>query len=576
MMEIMFGILASVIQLAIVVGIIVLIVRLATKREKATSEGAGVLIRRFFQYTVMLGMLVLAAIGLAGLIDAAAATAAQVTQDSTALARSIAFVVVGLPVYVGLTIYTARRLRDDPREQQSLGWASYLTVALFGSLIAAMSLLTAFLGELLDEREIDRTLLINTVIWGAVWAGHWWAAQREGVAQRMQIHLLLGSTAGLVAAVSGAGAGLAAVLEQIYDSLFVVSVIDAGIEAIVGPLIILVVGVSVWWWYWFRHARHSGRTTWWLAYVLLLGIFGGVVAVVSGAGFMLFGVLQWILGDPSSTSAATHFGFLPGALAAVAVGGATWAYHGIVLGDRAQRERTEVDRVYDYLLSGAGLLVAAGGLVTLVTVALDAVGGREIASSASGNAIAAAITLLVIGVPLWWRYWSTIRRHRETNPQGELRSFTRRIYLFLLFGAAGIVAVINLIILVFIVFEDILDGTLSSTTISSAAVPIALLLTAGALAWYHFAVFREDRTAAPDEERPTLREVILVCTDGEQLAEAINAHSGATVRLLRAVAAPTAAGTVDDVLEALRTEKHRRVVVVAGRDHGYDLMPIEG
>lgn len=576
MMEIMFGILGSMIQLAIVVGIIVLIVKLVAKREKATSEGAGVFIRRFFQYVAMLGMLVLAGFGLAGLVDAAAATAAQVTQDSTAVARSIAFVVVGLPVYVGLVIYTARRLRDGPREQQSLGWAFYLTIALFGSLVAAMSLLTAFLGELLEERDIDRTLLINAVIWGAIWAGHWWVAQRKGVARRMQIYLLLGAAAGLAAVAAGAGAGLAAVMQQIYDSLFVASVIDPGIEAIVGPLIIVVVGVPVWWWYWFRHARHSGRTPWWSAYVLLLGILGGVVAAVSGTGFMVFGVLQWILGDPSSTSAAAHFGFLPGALGAVAVGGASWAYHGIVLGDRAQRERTEVDRVYDYLLSAAGLLVAASGLVTLVTVALDAVGGREIASSASGNAIAAAITLLVIGVPLWWRYWSTIRRHRQTNPQSELRSVTRRIYLFLLFGATGIVAVINLIILVFIVVEDILDGTFGSTTISSAAVPIAVLLTTGALAWYHFAVLREDRAAVPDEERPTLREVILVCTDGEQLAEAINTHTGATVRLLRAVAGPRSAGTVDDVIEALRTEKHQRVVVVAERDHGYDVMPIEG
>lgn len=576
MMEIVFQILGSVIQLAIVVGIIVLIVRLVAKRDGVTSEGAGVFIRRFFQYMVMLGMLLLAGIGLVGLIDAAAAAAAQVTQDSAAVARAIAFVVVGLPVYVGLAIYTARRLRDDPREQQSLGWAFYLTIVLFGSLVAAMSLITALLGDLLDEREIDRTVLINAVIWAAVWAGHWWVAQRKGVPQRMQIHLLVGSAAGLVAVVSGAGAGLAAVLQQIYDSLFVSSVIDAGIEAILRPLIVLVVGGPVWWWYWFRHAHHSGRTPWWLAYVLLLGILGGVVAVVTGAGFMLFGVLQWTFGDPSATSAAAHFGFLPGALGAVAVGGASWAYHRIVLGDRAQRERTELDRVYDYLLSGAGLLVAAAGLVTLVTVALDAVGGREIASSASGNAIAAAITLLVIGGPLWWRYWSTIRRHRETNPQGELRSVTRRIYLFLLFGATGIVAVINLIILVFILFEDILDGTFGSTTISSAAVPIALLLTVSAIAWYHFAVFREDRTAAPDEERPALWEVILVCTDGEQLAAAINAHTGASVRSLRVVAGPTAAGTIDDLLEVLRTEKHQRVVVVAGRDDGYVVMPIEG
>ncbi len=573
-MEIAFGILGSVIQLAIIVGIVVFIVRLVGKRDKATSEGAGVVIRRFFQYTVMLGMLVLGALGLAGVVDAAAGAAAQVTQDTTAVARSIAFVVVGLPVYVGLAIYTARRLSEDPREQQSLGWAFYLTIALVGSLIAAMSLLTAFLGELLDERAIDRTLLINAVIWVGIWAGHWQVGQRKGVAQRMRFHLLLGSAAGLVAAASGAGATLAALLQQVYDALFEITVVEAGIEEIVQPLIVLAVGAPVWWWYWFRHARASGRTPWWLAYVILLGVLGGVVAVITGAGIMLFGVLEWMLGDPSATSAAVHFDFFPGALATAAVGSASWAYHRIILGARAPEERTEVDRLYDYLLSGAGLLVAAGGLATLVTVALDALGEREIARSASGDAVAAAITLLVIGVPLWWRHWSTIHRHRATDPEGELRSVTRRIYLFLLFGATAIVAVVNLIVLLFIVFEDILDGTLGATTLSSGAVPIALLLTAGALAWYHFAVFRWDRAAAPERERPALREVILVSADGEQLAEAIHARTGATVRPLRVVAAPTPAGSADDVLEALRTEKHRRVVVVGDGDGGFDVMPL--
>ena len=575
-MNIMFGILGSLIQLAIFVGVIVLIVRLVGKREKATGEGAAVAIRRFFHYMVMLVMLVLAGIGLAGLVDAAAATSASVTQDSTTVARSIALVVVGLPVFSGLAIYTARRLRHDSHEQQSLAWASYLTIALLGSLIAAMSLVIALLGELLDAQEIDRTLLINAVIWAAVWGGHSWVAQRKGLQERMQISVLLGSAVGLVAAVSGAGAGLAAILQEIYDDVFGVSVISGDAGEIVLPLIILGVGIPVWWWHWLHRARRGARTPWWLAYVLLLGILGGVVAVVSGAGVVLFGVLQWIFGDASSVSAATHFDFIPGALGAVAVGGAIWAYHGIVLGDREQRDRTEIDRVYDYLLSGAGLLVAAGGLATLVAVALDAVEGREITSSSSGDVAAVATTLLAVGAPLWWRYWSNIRRERETDPQGELRSVTRRIYLFLLFGITGIVAVVDLIILVFIVFEDLLDGTLGSSTISSAAVPIALLVTAGALAWYHFAVFREDRDAAPDEERSALREVILVCTDGDHLAETINARTGAAVRLLRVVGARTAAGTFEDVLAALGTEQRQRVVVVASGDDRYAVMPIEG
>ena len=107
-------------------------------------------------------------------------------------------------------------------------------------------------------------------------------------------------------------------------------------------------------------------------------------------------------------------------------------------------------------------------------------------------------------------------------------------------------------------------------------MPIALLLTAGTLAWYHLTVYREDRAVVPDEKRPVLREVILVCADGGELAEAISTRTGASVRPLRVVAAGTFASGIDDVLAALEAENHQRVVVVAGPDQRFDLMPMEG
>jgi hypothetical protein len=212
-----------------------------------------------------------------------------------------------------------------------------------------------------------------------------------------------------------------------------------------------------------------------------------------------------LLGDVSS-SAATHFDLLPAAVAALLVGGGIWAYHAHVLGEREGRPRGEVDRVYDYLLSAAGLIVAASGLTTLIAVALVGISGAGSTATDSGDAIATALTLLLIGVPLWWWYWSTIQRHRRTDPSGELHSIPRRIYILGLFGVAAIVGVVSLIVIVFIVVEDALDGTFGADTLESAAIAIALLTTAGALAWYHLAVFREDREEElpdePTEDKP--------------------------------------------------------------------------
>lgn len=549
MIVVLVGILASLIQLAIVGGIVLLIIRLVSGRDKVSSEGIGILIRRFFVYSIMLVMLVLVGIGVAGLVQAAWPGFDQLTDSSSQTAISIAFVVVGLPVYSGLALYTRRRLSEDPREQRSMGWAFYLTVALIGSLLTSMSLIGAVLSNLANDGEIDRTLLIHAVTWTAIWTGHWWASQRWKPERNTQFHILLGSVVGLIWAFTGTFATIAAVLSTVYDDLFLISIIDGGITDLLVPVTVVLVGGPVWWWYWFRHARRGPRTPWWLAHVLLLGVLGGAVTVIAGTGVMVFGVLDWVLGDPAS-SAAAHFTFLPGAITGVVVGGATWAYHAAVLGSRDQRDHSEVGRVYAYLLAGAGLVVAASGVTTLIATAIKAVSGVTIVTSGGGSTLAAAITLIVIGTPLWWRYWSTIQRFKTADPAGELRSITRRIYIVVLFGVAGIVAVISLIVLVFLVFEDILDGNFGSGTLDSAAVSVALLLTAGALAWYHFAVFREDRTdfvPEPDDS-PVVPHAPRVRTVSH--------------------------GFLEETLEAFAGEGHDRTSVLWSKD-GFEVEPFD-
>ncbi len=573
------NILGPLMQLVIVVGIVVLIVRLVSKRgeSRAEGEGTGTSLRRFFVCAIMLVTLLLAGLGVAGLIEAALTSSESAARDTASIARNIAFVVVALPVFVGLAFYTRRRLTDDPAERRSLGWAFYLTVALVGSLIAAMSLVTGFFVELLAEGDINVALAASAVVWTAVWAGHWWVAQHHGSAERLHVHLLLGSAAGLVAVAIGAGGALGVALSELYDQLFVESVVDSGVDAIVGSLIVFAVGLGVWLWYWFGHALQLPRSGFWLGYVLLLGVLGSAITVISGMGTMLFAAFEWFVADTGDASAATHFDVVPPALAAIAVGGAGWAYHRFVLGDRAARKRTEVDRVYDYLLSGAGLVVAAGGIATLIAVGIDALGAQELASTNdAGIAVASAFTLLLIGVPLWGRYWSIIRRHRGSDEEVELASPTRRIYLYVLFGLSGIVALIDLIVLVYMVLEDLLDGAVGAATLSKIAIPVALLLTTGALAWYHFLVFREDRAeaSAPSAVRSALREVIFVSSDGHGLREALAASTDTRVSTMHSDGDPIHIDSMDQVLEALQHETHAQVVVLETEEHGYEVIPL--
>ena len=75
-MEAAISIVASLVQLAIFVGLIVFVVKLITKKGSSSAEGSGVSIRRFFQYSIMLVMLGVAAFGIIGIIDAVASAGA--------------------------------------------------------------------------------------------------------------------------------------------------------------------------------------------------------------------------------------------------------------------------------------------------------------------------------------------------------------------------------------------------------------------------------------------------------------------------------------------------------------------
>jgi len=106
------------------------------------------------------------------------------------------------------------------------------------------------------------------------------------------------------------------------------------------------------------------------------------------------------------------------------------------------------------------------------------------------------------------------------------------------------------------------------------AVPISLLASTGAVAWYHFTVVRHDRDEVPEVAGPTVREVILVAADGKELADAI-AKAGIRVRTFPAAAPAEEAASIDEVLAVLSGETHETVMVVErAEDGGFEVIPL--
>ena len=553
--------------LVFTVGPIVLViwaVRHAGRRQGPwVSDGRSV--RRFFQYVLLYGLMVVAATGLADLAGLIFDEPLLAGDDRSVLARALTFSIFGVPMFAAAAAWTRRRHRADPDEASSLGWAAYLTIAPLTALLVAMSALHDVVSTGMEGDGFDGRAFVTFVVWTALWVGHWLVSQRLLAPSRRQVHLLLGSLTGLVTSVTG--------LVQLLGAATATLLLDgSGALAGSGPgplaagVATVVIGVPVWVFYWFRGLSGASRTPLWLAYVLPAGVGGSLVLAVVGASLTLYQVLVWLVGDPEWTAAADHFRGAPTAVACVVVGTVSWWYHRQVLAGSASG-RTEVTRVYEYLMAGVALLAAAVGVaMVLMAVVESLVPAAAVEVRASPvNSLLAGVTLLVVGGPLWWLYWSRIGRQVGADAPVELASPTRRIYLFALFGVGGVAAVVAILAAAFIGIQGALQDGFDAEVLRDMRVPLGILVTTGAISGYHWAVYRQDRLRAPAVVAPhEPRYVLLIGAPDGQARTEIARRTGAQVDLWPRADGVAAPWVVDDVVEAIAGSHAEALTVIAG------------
>ena len=554
---------AGLLFLVLIVVLVVLVVRrLGTHGAGSSTEGHSV--RRVFQYLLLYGLFVVVGIGLAGLLGRALERDVLVTGDEAGLARELAFLVVGAPLYVGVALWSRRRFAADPDESRSLGWAFYVTAASLTALVTAMTGLGATLAWAVGLERYSGFALAQVLVWGGAWTAHWWVDRRTTPPANTQVHHFAGSLVGLVTAAVGLGLLLAGSLRILFGlggDAFVAGDTDqlrAGVAT-------LLVGAPVWFVYWVRTASHRHQDVLWAPYVLLAGVAGGMITAVVSASTLLHSTLVWLVGEPGTASASVHFDAAPAQIAAALVGTVVWWYHQAVLRSAAAAGvRTEVRRVYEYVLAGIGLLAAAGGLIMIVAALFEALAGSAMIGGDAVNALLAAVTLLAVGGPVWWVYWHGAQGAAHADPGEELRSPTRRVYLLLLFGVGGVAAVVALIVGVYLVLQDVVEGVVGAETVRSVRFAVGVLLATAAITAYHWAVYRADREHLPASAEPHLpRFVLLVGPEGREVArEVAHRTHGRVQSLVRADNGHTA-WTADEVMTAIGESTADEVIVLA-------------
>lgn len=548
----MFG---GLIPLAIIGAIVYAIVKNAQGRSgKVRDPGeAPLAVKRVLVFGSLYAALHVAAWGTAGLL---ALLSDDVVNRGERAAEPLAMTIVAVPIVFFLARWVWQGI--DDRRQRDAAFGLYVNVTTLTALIVVMVTAINFGEWLVAAGDYSASMIGALIVWFPIWAVHWWLGRRYR-AEVSNGHVYLGSLGILATLTTYAALLIDDAFGRLLDAGTTTSVRTAAGSDVEAWIVGLVVSGAAFGVYWFATGLRENRDALWHAYVVLVGILGGLIAAVTGAGIAAYGVLQWLLGDPESTSAVRHFDdFIP-ALTVLLVGGAVWLYHRTVLGP-VRGPRTEVQRVYDYVVAGVGLITAIVGATILLIALQEAVFPPEDSMASSVNALLGAITTLAVGVPLWLQSWRRAGRFRAHEDGAEIESPTRRSYLFGIVGFGGAAAAISLLILLIVVFDAVL-GEGGDRLREAIQIPVGILVTVGAAATYHLMVLRADQRAAP-EPAAKPKKLVLVTADDE-FAAAVRELTGARVTVLHRLDSNGEIGDPEAVAAAVAASEHEDLLVVA-------------
>lgn len=560
------SIVGALVGLALTLGLPILLIVLISRRGRSRGHGAQT-VRQFFQYVILYGLVVVATIGLDLLLQILVEPAATQLGPDARLAQGLAFTLVGVPLAALLALLTRRQHQRDPAEQQSLMWAVHVTAGALTGLVGTMVALYGLLSMAFQAKPFSPGALTSLVVWGALWWCYGILSRRALPPEHARPHVLLGTLIGLGQSVYGMIALLAFSLGSFLSSEYVIGASDALGRA--GAA--FATGAAVWVWYWIRSGQQAQRTTFWLVLVLPVAVGGGLLMAVIGISVALWQTLIWFVGDPFGATAATHFASTPDAVAVAITGVLVWWYHKTVLAG-GHTERTEITRVHEYIVSAIGLAAAAFGVGTLIVATIESVTPGVDLGISSLNTMLGAVTMLLVGVPLWWFYWSRCQRAAAANPEQELGSLTRRIYLMALFGVSGVAAVVALVVATYTLLQDVVAGRASAETFRAMRYGLGVLFATAAVSTYHGMVQRVDRAKGVHTAHARRQDVTLIGAVDASFAQRLARETGCAVENWETLT-PAQPWDETAVIEAVRSHPGEDLLVLA-TPAGLQVVPV--
>ncbi len=549
----------------------------------SAAARATVTLRRLILYALLFALVVITASGLSGLLERLFSSGAVLAASGVAgLALALAYTLIGGPLALLLWWFVWRRL-DDEAERKAAGWGLYITATYAVSLIvfttSLLGLAASFIGE---PRGQWPSRLSNALVWGVIWLWHRWMWKHpgKGAAHLEDVRTTIGTVYGLLVGAVAAITALTGLLDVAFrGETLLTAAAEPWWYSVLRAIVWSAGGTAVWWWHWLREGGHRMRTGLVDTTMIAVGIFAAGITALGGAGVALFVLLR--LAFDRADPMADLLEPLAAALASALIGAAVWRYHRAVAVHRSGATRRAI-----LLVTSAVALAAAASGIGVIVNSLLAAAVSPLAGGATRTLLLGGISSLLVGGPVWWLAWKPARQPQAADamPPG------RRVYLVAFFGISAVVALIALLVIGYRIFEFLLGDVTGSSVLDRIRAPLGLLVAAGLVAGYHFALWRHDRSllaAAGPAKRRTIDEVTLVTGTAPEALEQgiIEATGGAKVTVWLRMddggatdpapgSRPASEESVGQVAKALEGITAGHVLVVLGVGGRLDVIPV--
>ncbi len=447
--------------------------------------------------------------------------AASLNNIGDQIAGGLAFLIVGLPMFLFHWIFVQRDSARDAEERSSLLreiflYGTYLAtlIPIAQNIIALVNRVLlgwmtidnnfAFLGS--EQTPADNLIAIlamgiafyyfNTVLKNE-WAANTEGNDLPGTRRLFRYIWMLYSLVLLVFSI-------VFILEFIF--LTPVGLGNPSRELLANGISILVVATPLWAYNWLVIQKSLTNREEYLStfrlVVLYLLTLGGTITTLFSVGWVIATILNNVLSS-SPMDAIELFNKLSSTLSLAIPMGVIWAYFGGVWKDTTDQttdplRKSALRRFYYYVLSLLGNISVFFAIQQLLGVVIDIATGESTGLAGFSNSISTSLSMLIIGLPVWLLNWPGLQAEAAArNEAGDhaRRSVIRKSYLYLV--------VFSLVVGMMAAAGMLLYNLISTITVDNPGNPLMDFLhdskTLGVIViWlaYHFLALRGDGKAA--------------------------------------------------------------------------------